>query len=78
VSCKRLVVGHTPQISGANCECDGKVWRMDVGMSYGVLNRPVQVLEITRDAATGEDVLVVLSNEQAADESGEDMRNAQI
>ena len=59
---KRLVVGHTPQISGANCECDGQVWRMDVGMSYGVLNRPVQVLEITRDDATGEDVLTVLSD----------------
>lgn len=39
----RLIVGHTPQIAGANCECEGQVWRMDVGMSYGVLNRPVQV-----------------------------------
>ncbi|GIL72967.1 hypothetical protein Vretimale_4613 [Volvox reticuliferus] len=44
---KRLVVGHTPQLSGVNCECENQVWRIDVGMSYGVLNRPVQVLEIT-------------------------------
>ncbi|KAG1671773.1 hypothetical protein FOA52_000150 [Chlamydomonas sp. UWO 241] len=68
---KRLVVGHTPQISGANCECDGQVWRMDVGMSYGVLNRPVQVLEITRNPATGEDMFTVLSNEPAATDSVE-------
>ncbi|GLC38946.1 hypothetical protein PLESTB_000464400 [Pleodorina starrii] len=43
---KRLVVGHTPQLGGVNCECENQVWRIDVGMSYGVLNRPVQVLEI--------------------------------
>ncbi|GFR41016.1 hypothetical protein Agub_g1448 [Astrephomene gubernaculifera] len=43
---RRLVVGHTPQVGGANCECDNRVWRIDVGMSQGVLNRPVQVLEI--------------------------------
>lgn len=71
IGSQRLVVGHTPQISGANCECDGLVWRMDVGMSYGVLNRPVQVLEITRDA-DGKDVMTVLSDESAAsfDEDG--------
>ncbi len=43
VQAKRLVVGHTPQLGGANCECEGCVWRIDVGMSSGVLNRPVQV-----------------------------------
>ena len=26
------------QLGGANCECNGRVWRMDVGMSSGVLN----------------------------------------
>lgn len=31
------------QLGGANCECNNSVWRIDVGMSYGVLNRPVQV-----------------------------------
>lgn len=44
---RRLVVGHTiqPEINSA---CDGKVWRIDVGMSrhYG---GPTQVLEIKGD-----------------------------
>jgi len=48
IGAQRLVVGHTPQIGGANCECEGKVWRIDIGMSYGVLNRPVQILEIRK------------------------------
>ncbi len=43
---KRLVVGHTPQLAGCNCECDGKVWRIDVGLSRGVLGAGPQVLEI--------------------------------
>ena len=46
---KRLVVGHTPQMQGANCECDGKIWRVDVGMSFGVLGANPQVLEIIGD-----------------------------
>ena len=50
------------QLSGANCECDGQVWRMDVGMSYGVLNRPVQVLEIAKDADSGAEIVRVLSD----------------
>lgn len=65
---ERLVVGHTPQVSGANCECEGRVWRMDVGMSYGVLNRPVQVLEIARHPDTGVDVLTVLSTSPVEDD----------
>jgi hypothetical protein len=46
---KRMVVGHTVQRNGANAACDGKVWRIDVGMSkfYG---GPVQVLQIEGDA----------------------------
>ncbi|CAL4933255.1 unnamed protein product [Urochloa decumbens] len=41
VGAKGMVVGHTPQIHGVNCKCDGKVWCVDVGMSYGVLySRP--------------------------------------
>ena len=31
------------QTNGANCECSGRVWRMDVGMSKGVLDAPPQV-----------------------------------
>ncbi|KIZ02868.1 Uncharacterized protein MNEG_5094 [Monoraphidium neglectum] len=61
VGAKRLVVGHTPQMRGANSECDGKVWRIDVGMSSGVLDAPVAVLEIDRDAGTGEAVCRVLT-----------------
>jgi hypothetical protein len=38
VGAARLVVGHTPQMRGANVECDGLVWRIDVGMSSGVLD----------------------------------------
>eukprot|EP00891_Asterochloris_glomerata_P005539 jgi/Astpho2/5539/Aster-02800 len=38
VGARHLVIGHTPQLEGANCECDRRVWRMDVGMSEGVLN----------------------------------------
>lgn len=59
VQARRLVVGHTPQLGGANCECDGCVWRIDVGMSSGVLNRPVQVLEIVQNEE-GETVVNVL------------------
>ena len=46
---KRLVVGHTPQLAGCNCVCDGKVWRIDVGLSRGVLGAGPQVLEIDGD-----------------------------
>lgn len=46
INCQRLVVGHTPQMEGANCECDGRVWRLDVGMSKGMLDAPPCVLEI--------------------------------
>jgi hypothetical protein len=34
---------------GANVDCDGLVWRIDVGMSSGVLDAPVSVLEITKE-----------------------------
>lgn len=43
-----MVVGHTPQMSGLNEQCNGRVWRVDVGMSSGVLNAEAQVLEISR------------------------------
>ncbi|KAI5073073.1 hypothetical protein GOP47_0011086 [Adiantum capillus-veneris] len=44
-----LVVGHTPQMLGANSKCQGQVWRIDVGMSSGMLNAQPQVLEIFND-----------------------------
>lgn len=49
VGAKGMVVGHTPQTRGVNCKCDGKVWCVDVGMSYGVLYSRPEVLEIVDD-----------------------------
>lgn len=46
--CSRLVVGHTPQFMGCNCECNQKVWRIDVGMSAGVLDARPEVLELVK------------------------------
>jgi hypothetical protein len=42
---KRMVVGHTPQQRGINSACDGKLWRIDVGLAkhYG---GPIEVLEL--------------------------------
>lgn len=37
-----------------------QVWRIDVGMSYGVLNRPVQVLEITKRLEDQETIVRVM------------------
>lgn len=63
VGAKRLVVGHTPQMGGANCECDGMVWRIDVGMSYGVLDAVVQVLEI-RQEPDGKSAVSILTDQE--------------
>lgn len=46
---KAMIVGHTPQMSGLNAECNGRIWRVDVGMSSGVLNAEPQVLEFSKD-----------------------------
>lgn len=37
------IKGLLMQAQGANCECNGQVWRVDVGMSSGVLNAIPQV-----------------------------------
>lgn len=50
---KAMVVGHTPQMSGLNAECNGRIWRVDVGMSSGVLNAEPQVLEFSKDKNGG-------------------------
>jgi hypothetical protein len=42
----RLVVGHTPQKTGITFACDGKVARIDVGLSSFYGNRAPTVLEI--------------------------------
>ena len=43
--CKAPDIGRGlgAQTNGANCECRGRVWRMDVGMSKGVLDALPQV-----------------------------------
>jgi hypothetical protein len=48
---KRMIVGHTVQPGGISRGCDGKLWRIDVGMSkyYG---GPVQVLKIEGDSVS--------------------------
>jgi hypothetical protein len=58
---------RAPQMRGANSELEGLVWRMDVGMSSGVLDAPVSILEITKDPATGEDTCrIVTQGEELA------------
>ncbi|XP_074296356.1 shewanella-like protein phosphatase 1 [Silene latifolia] len=41
-----MVVGHTPQTQGVNCEYNCSIWRIDVGMSSGVLDSRPEVMEI--------------------------------
>jgi len=42
---RRMVVGHTPQPAGISSACDGRLWRIDVGLAahYG---GPIQALLI--------------------------------
>jgi len=49
LNAKRMVIGHTPQESGANAECLGKLWRIDVGQSRGIMGAKPQVIEIVGD-----------------------------
>jgi hypothetical protein len=44
----RMVVGHTVQPGGPNAACDGKVWRIDVGLAAHYGGKPA-VLEIRGD-----------------------------
>lgn len=62
---KAMVVGHTPQMSGLNAECNGRIWRVDVGMSSGVLGAEAQVLEFSKDEKTG-DLLASLLTRDAS------------
>lgn len=51
VGAKRMVVGHTIQGQGINMACDGRVVRIDVGMSRGCGDRAPEVLEILADGS---------------------------
>jgi Calcineurin-like phosphoesterase len=44
---KRMVVGHTVQGAGITSACEGRVYRVDVGLSDYYGNNPTQVLELT-------------------------------
>ncbi|XP_054790557.1 shewanella-like protein phosphatase 1 [Prosopis cineraria] len=48
---KAMVVGHTPQTMGVNCKYNCSIWRVDIGMSSGVLNSRPEVLEIRDNKA---------------------------
>lgn len=46
---RRMVVGHTIQENGINSACNGKVYRIDVGLSKGCGDGLPEVLEILKD-----------------------------
>ncbi|MEZ4372947.1 MAG: metallophosphoesterase [Polyangiaceae bacterium] len=48
---KRMVVGHTVQSQGVTQACDGKVWRIDVGLAHHY-GGPTQALEIRGDTVS--------------------------
>ena len=49
---KRMVVGHTVQEGGITSGCDGRVYRIDTGMSAAYEGGPVSALEISGDRVT--------------------------
>jgi len=42
---KRMIVGHTTQKDGITNDCDGKLWRIDVGLAK-YYDGPIEVLEL--------------------------------
>jgi hypothetical protein len=46
---KRMIVGHTPQLSGITSACEGRVLCIDTGMSRYYQGGPIEVLEIRGD-----------------------------
>jgi hypothetical protein len=52
VGARRMVVGHTVQENGIAPACDGRLFRVDVGLSRHRPGIPVQVLEIEGDKIT--------------------------
>ena len=45
IGAKRMVVAHTVQEHGITSACDGKLWRIDVGLSR-IYGGPIEVLEL--------------------------------
>ena len=46
---KRMVVGHTVQRGGITSACNGKVWRIDVGLAHA-FGGPIEALQIEGDS----------------------------
>jgi hypothetical protein len=51
LDCDRMVMGHTVQ-QKINCALDGKAWRVDVGVSRGVVAGTPEVLEVVMTNGT--------------------------
>ncbi|AUX39879.1 metallophosphatase [Sorangium cellulosum] len=64
MSAKRMVVGHTVQKNGITPACDGKVWRIDVGMASHYGGKPA-ALEIVGDTVRA------LTNESDTRDAGD-------
>jgi Calcineurin-like phosphoesterase len=47
----RMVIGHTVQPDGISSECDGALWRIDVGLA-ALYGGPIQVLQISGGVVT--------------------------
>ena len=47
---KRLVVGHTVQREGVTSACDGRVYRIDVGLASYYGGEHIQVLQVAPGA----------------------------
>jgi Calcineurin-like phosphoesterase len=65
----RMVVGHTVQPTGISSACDGKLWRIDVGLSAHY-DGPIQVLEISAAAGKTEAKAVAGTRPAAPPASG--------
>lgn len=46
---RRVVIGHTVQDGGITSACNERCWRIDVGLSRGMLSASPQALEIRND-----------------------------
>lgn len=69
LDCDRMVMGHTPQF-GINSVLCGKAWRIDVGMSQGVMAGKPEVLEV-RLVNGAEEVTVLTRDGRIPDQERE-------
>jgi hypothetical protein len=69
---RRMVVGHTVQKTGISSACDGRIWRIDVGLSAFYGTSRVEVLEIRGEQVRvlGASRAELLSDRAAAQKAG--------